>query len=70
VTNEQPDELPLRSFSLGKPQSLVRIAPGRIGVRVVLPNGDRATIPMRESATLRSLFLGPYFGRPPGDDKL
>jgi hypothetical protein len=62
VTDEQPEFPPM---SLGKPQSLVRIAPGRIGVRVVLPNGERGLIPMSESATFRMLLRRPYFRPPP-----
>ena len=69
LTDERPDDFPLHPLPCGKPHSLVRIAPGRIGVRVVLPNGDRALIPMRESATLRTLLRPPYFLRlPPGEN--
>jgi hypothetical protein len=62
VTTDEPEFQPM---SLGKPQSLVQIAPGRIGVRVVLPNGERALIPMIESATVRMLLRRPFFRRPP-----
>jgi hypothetical protein len=59
------DEFSFRPTPYGTPRSLVRIAPGRIGMRVVLPNGDRGLVPMSESVTFRMLFRPPFFRRPP-----
>ena len=47
---------PFRELPLGKPRSLLRIAPDRLGLRLTLTTGERAMVPLRESATLRSLF--------------
>jgi hypothetical protein len=52
-------EFPFRPLPLAKPQSLVRLAPNRLGLRLRLPNGERALVPLRKSATLRSLFPRP-----------